>query len=462
MIQSPKPDPVPLHFNFQYRFHPAGQGIFASGTVLALSESGESPPFHWIFDCGSTAPTVLIPIVERYRDLILSGHLDLLCISHFDKDHVSGLGDLLKDLDVDTVVMPYWSPIERLIVAASVKNPGGEYIELLGNPVAFVLERARSIRRIVIVGGPGDVPSEAPVGDRPPILRDEGERGPHPYFRDSTWNIKFDDREHPIRNSLSEETIDFAKGLGVVLQAFGSQVMGVASCHIANADWEFLFHHKPIDPSLVNSIRDKINARVRSAGTITYLLSDAGHRKAILTAYKSLLPKGESVNSTSLCVYSGPVLDRLQDCWISNPSPLPVIGQFDRSFRRHSPPHRGPVSILYTGDADFKIRTNRLDLHDFLTPQRWANIAILQIPHHGSRNNWEIGSSGDFSHMDSVFCADETHRTFKHPHREVVLDLIHSGPLLANKSIGWSWQGGAVFAPENLNPPALHHSAGIF
>ncbi|MFZ9936438.1 MAG: hypothetical protein ACO3JG_05200 [Luteolibacter sp.] len=26
----------------------------------------------------------------------------------------------------------------------------------------------------------------------------------------------------------------------------------------------------------------------------------------------------------------------------------------------------------------------------------------------------------------------------------------------ANKSVGWSWQGEAVFASENPNPPALH------
>lgn len=438
---------MPPNFNFQYRFHPAGQGIFSSGTVVALRDDGEKPPFHWVFDCGSTSQPILRPIVERYRDFMIADHLDLLCISHFDKDHVSGLGDLLKGINVDTVVIPYWSAIERLIVAASTKNPGVEYIELLSNPAAFVIERARSVRRIVIIGGPGDDPSEGPVGDRPPIPRDDGGgRGPRRDFQEGTWDLKFEGREQPIRNALTMQTMDLAGRRGIVLQAFGSQVLGVASCDIANACWEFLFHHKPIDPALVDSIRHKIETRIRSGGTITDLLRDAGQRKAILAVYKALLPKGESVNSASLCVYSGPALDRLQDCWITEPSPQSILGLSGGSFRQHYPPHLGPVSILYTGDANFKVRSNRLELVDFLTQERWQRVAILQVPHHGSRNNWQADSAADFPHHYSVFCADETIRRPGHPNREVVLDLLHRRPLLANKSIGWSWRGGAVFA----------------
>lgn len=177
----------------------------------------------------------------------------------------------------------------------------------------------------------------------------------------------------------------------------------------------------------------------------------------IKVIYKALLPKGESVNSTSLCVYIGPDLDRVQDCWTAEPSPQPILGPCDVSCRLHLPPLHCLVSILYAGDANFKVRSNRLELLEFLIRERWHRIAILQVPHHGSRNNWETGSAADFPQRYSVFCGDEARRSPGHPHREVVLDLLHRGPLLANRSSGWSLRGGGAFASENRNPPAVHH-----
>lgn len=41
--------------------------------------------------------------------------LNLLVISHLHDDHVNGLEYLLKDIDVDTVVMPYVSEDIKLI-----------------------------------------------------------------------------------------------------------------------------------------------------------------------------------------------------------------------------------------------------------------------------------------------------------------------------------------------------------
>jgi hypothetical protein len=110
-------------------------------------------------------------------------------------------------------------------------------------------------------------------------------------------------------------------------------------------------------------------------------------------------------------------------------------------------------SLLYTGDADFSLPDNRQELRDFLSdpknaipvPIRWDQVAILQVPHHGSSFNWQVGTAIEFLHRWSVFCADETHRGYKHPHREVLLDLLHRGPLLANKHQGWNWHGTVHF-----------------
>jgi transposase len=60
---------------FEYNFHAAGQGTFASG-CLTIPYQGSS--FHWVYDCGSTAPkSVLLPKVEHFRESLAPS--DLTC-----------------------------------------------------------------------------------------------------------------------------------------------------------------------------------------------------------------------------------------------------------------------------------------------------------------------------------------------------------------------------------------------
>ncbi len=424
-------------FDFQYRFHQAGQGLFASGTVIAIQEHKELPPYHWVFDCGSTSTVQIKPIVERFRDFIISTKLDLLCISHFDKDHVSGLGDLLKNLDVDTVVLPYWSTIERLILLASADNPDSDYIEFLENPVAFVIDRAKTIRRIIMLGGPADMPPD-----------DRNQSDTPNDFPDEKWNLKFEQESRHGRTELPPETLQLLAERGIVLELYGEHLRGFASYNGSNTYWEFLFHHKPIDSALIESIRSQIEELIPHAGTI--FDPDTVKLKAILAIYKASLPKGETVNSTSLCVYSGPSLDA-DEFWMTQPLPQPTFGFRRRGWHEYLAHDMCAVSILYAGDANFKVKANRDELIRFLSVERWRRIAILQVPHHGSRANWETGSSADFFHCYSVFCADERLRRPGHPHREVVLDLVHRCPILVNKSVGWAWQGRALFSQFRLS-----------
>src|SRR3546814_8043064 len=78
-------------------FHPVGQGMFASGHLKRTNSNDTE--FSWIYDCGSASAGQLeIGAVNR-----LAAHLggpkpriDLLVISHFDHDHISGIPHLLS------------------------------------------------------------------------------------------------------------------------------------------------------------------------------------------------------------------------------------------------------------------------------------------------------------------------------------------------------------------------------
>jgi len=439
---------MPTMFRFQYRFHPAGQGIFASGKVTEVDPL--SPPFHWVFDCGSVSKAAtLIPAVRRYKDLILGDFLDLLCISHFDADHVNGLGELLTGLHVGTVVLPYCSSLERLIVGSRTPSRDDDYFQFLGNPVAYLLERAVSIQRIIIVGGPEDLPPLGPQ-DRPPNIDNPGE----PPKRES-WEFKPLDKPLELPAKAAEAVCDAATLKAAA--AGQTEVWPVPSSFPAlvfpanrTANWEFLFYHKPIDPAAIAAIRQRVATVLQSIleFNVTEILGNETHRKRIKNAYVTGLKNSgqthEDINSTSLCVYSGPQLDHLNGSEITPPWPHPLIGAAQAPWLGHYG-YPDICSVLYTGDTNLKPAVNRQDLRGFLTLPRWDQICILQVPHHGSRENWEVGSAQEFQHFYSVFCADENHRKYRHPSREVFLDLLLRGPILANKVHGWSWQGAAYF-----------------
>lgn len=451
-------------FNFDYRFHPAGQGVFASGTVRESRNEAPDTPFQWVVDCGSTAPTeVLRPSVSRYRDLVLEPHhLDLLCISHFDKDHVSGLGDLLRDLHVDRIVMPYYTPIERLVLGTQQSPGDRDYIAFLSNPVAYVLERAASIREIVIIGGPpADGPIDPVYDDRPPQPpRDLLDEEPPP--KNEGWRVGFPESPvAPLSDGfpLNEATRAFARRCGTILLNVPSSFQLIASPTTGSTgNWEFLFFHKPIDPAMIADLKVRISRafdrgpnRAGAMG-LAYHLLISSRRSQLKRIFASTLKNGDDINSTSLCVYSGP-FSFTGPCLggTSGPFPHSLIGGWGaHAWLEHFPIK---CSIFYTGDADFSNHLNRQQVREFLadprhgtpTTPRWNQIAILQVPHHGSRYNWESGVANEFGHCWSVFCADEYHRKYKHPHREVLLDLLHRGPLLTNKHEGWAWQGTVQF-----------------
>jgi hypothetical protein len=437
--------------DFNYRFHAVGQGLFASGTLTGESAADR---FDWVFDCGSLARTTLLPpVVARYREMVIEDSLDLLCISHFDLDHVSGLSVLLDDLHVETVVIPYFSKLERLVLGSRYLNPPPDFVSFLANPVAFILERAASVGQIIVVGtSEGDV-GDVQVTERPPELPDEplakdGDRR----WREGQWPFKVrteGGRRFPY-HILEPATLEMAEQAGVSIIAFEHFLEALVVNSQVAFGWEFLFFHKPLDEHLHKNLLKKLSAIVapipprHRSRTLLDVLKASTLRSQIRKAYKAALAGKEDINSTSLCVYTGPLLDSFRDCWLAPPWPDPLMVR-PRGVRFWYDNDIHICSILYTGDANFKPPSNRSELREFVTMSRWRNIAILQVPHHGSKANWETGAAAEFAHSFSIFSADETNRAYGHPHSAVVLDLLHHGPHLVNRSQSWTVIGTACF-----------------
>jgi hypothetical protein len=405
---------------FTYRFHPVGQGLFNTGTLLPWHQN--ITPFHWTFDCGSMAKKAdWISQVSWYRDLVLQGDkLNLLCISHFDKDHVSGLAELLDGKDVDTVVIPYYTPIERLVLGAMQERRRGqddaEYNDFLSNPLAFLIEHAANIRQIIVVHRSppedpnwpygGNLTPDSPVlglKDRP-LNTDRPHRRDEPESESEQWHVKVWDPPP------SKDPPPFAAGLSESLSTWDGRLYFVGqNCHMRAfpstspgfcPQWEFLFFHKPESPEVVARLVFDIDwiltAGDSPAGRIhslSEMLRDKEMLKKIRDAYHRAFPGSKRFNTAGVCMYSGPLVDKLQwtavsvpHIWHGIPPTWPADGPMARwAYEPYWHGLHKRLSVLYSGDADFQPEQHRKELQAFLAADRWQDIYVLQVPHHGSK-----------------------------------------------------------------------------
>src|SRR5690606_22385044 len=113
-----------------YNFHPVGQGVFSSGMIKPTD--GSSKCFWWVFDCGTHLVKHRVRRDDEIENLAAMigtpsagrrPRIDLIFISHFDKDHVNGLLKLLERFEVGRLVIPFIPLHKRLVIAFSGNSP---------------------------------------------------------------------------------------------------------------------------------------------------------------------------------------------------------------------------------------------------------------------------------------------------------------------------------------------------
>lgn len=133
-------------------FHPVGQGAFIpSSTALSAWCMTAAPPLKRrpAIDC-----------LDAFANGLgnSSKHVDLLCISHFDSDHVNLIGELKNRVSIGCVLLPQLHDVEKLLLLnlyralqhsadSSVEEDNNHHvvIDLLENPSAFFGEETQVI-----------------------------------------------------------------------------------------------------------------------------------------------------------------------------------------------------------------------------------------------------------------------------------------------------------------------------
>lgn len=429
----------------RYVFHGVGQGLFGSGCLDLRLHWGCN--FNWVYDCGTVS-------AQRHLDSALSDlegrfscpegrrpYLDLVTVSHFDRDHVSGLEKLLERFDVGDLLLPYVPLWQRLVIAFRAHRAHRSRLtSFLVNPVDFITRLPNvSVNRILFVSAsrsPEDLSRDA--DERPDPPRPIATDGWNEEGRDdNAISVVVETVDMDALNDADERKLDGKHMVGSVANrttevAFISEGASL----IVNGCWEFLpYNDAQLAPmaspdflSKVVRLRERLLGRVK-ADTERALQE----LKDSYAEQFDFADQQDNRNLISLFLYGGPIAANQERLWVLDKPYFPF---------EHRPILFRAGSVLYTGDGYLDTPQRFDSLHAFLGTERMRNLALLQVMHHGARDNWHAGLAAKIRPVFSVFSSNPNHRGYRHPHTEVFNDFTPYGPLQAcigsNVSVGLS------------------------
>lgn len=430
-----------IKLNVQYHFFPVGQGLFSEGR-LSINRQGDRAQvsdFRWVYDCGTTSSQRLVRnALNQFNERIYGRRLDLVVISHFDADHISGMVDLLNTTGTKTLMLP-WAPLwHRLVIGYSQGlNPEDPEFEFYTNPVKYLNDQAGDgFERIVFVPfSSGEGPPE-PEGSEEPDFDPDGKP-----------SLKFDwekDTEFDKygQDELSERMLyrnDLRYGQESRMMRRGTAVKFFDL-------WEFIPYNDPSTrPKKEEAFVQQVNHLRQELLDSSDDIREDALRKLKLH-YVQSFPKSQ-LNDLSLFFYGGPVgvwkncgpcggMNYGGACFLNTDFDKWLY--FHRRFMDYFGCHDGTNqvydgSVLYTGDGDLSKIEKWKSLSNYIGIQRTVRPSIFQVAHHGSRKNWFDGLADLIEPSVSVFSSDPSHRRFGHPHSEVLRDFLPYRPFQVDK-----------------------------
>jgi beta-lactamase superfamily II metal-dependent hydrolase len=404
------------------RYWPVGQGLFSSAELL-YRQAG----FHLVYDCGtSTSPAPgWFPLGGWARNR----PIDLLVISHFHADHISGVPALVTgragEPGVRRAWVPYASPKEQVLRAASLAAEmtlmdampadAADLAGLVSNPSEWLGERGVPVD---VIGGP----DESEGGPPPPMPTPEGPLEPPVPVDD-------DSSEEPLEGIYAGPVTPWPRGAGE------SSPLRVAWAPVgptpaaSDALLTLITWVKPLPADGLKAALDRLSGCPSSPARdllvslvgshasgldpaevldLATQLSKTGEPKAIRELYRALQTE---LNSTSLFLLgqAARVSDWRRTCyghaggrgfpwapvaWPWGPFwPCPdcprdypmEVWWRELLFRGHA--SKLCPTFLWSGDAPTEVLAELLNDAQAPLRQRIEATTAWQVPHHGARSS---------------------------------------------------------------------------
>ena len=391
----------------QCEFWNVGQGLFSSGHI----QMGDALAFHWVYDCGTSSSQKLIQnAVNKYNSNKSQGDIDLLVLSHFDKDHISGVKELLKNRrKIKRWVVPYYPLWQRLVIALLLDiQPDDEEWAFYQNPIqyfkTYFAEELKTTKFLLLPEK--EIESEISINLEPSNSDDVLS-----FETTEKLSNEFDKSEQNLHWLNPNKALLFRKGE----EQFEFVLYNVPFHLLAKVPTNLTAFQKQVK-QIIQSHRSNSTDPTPALKTLYSLAFGNGSKN------KNIISQYLYIRNIKLPSFWGMGNNHIFDVSIDNENEIAVI-----------PKDKTKNAILYTGDAFLNDLPLLTDLTQSLGAERMARIYCLQVPHHGSKHNWQKGLAKILSPCISVFSADSQRRK-GHPHGEVLKDFAIYTPILVNKT----------------------------
>lgn len=380
-------------------YHGVGQGLFISGEITSNERS-----FKWVYDCGSSSKSGKLLLERKIKNLFKQRNepivIDMLVISHFDRDHINGCELLLKTFKVNKVILPYIPLWKRILLALEQKvGITGKYIDFYINPTKYINGISEN-KEIQIE------------------------------YIDSQL-INFNEENIPPANESQytpphENESDLFNSSNVKLRKNGGVLI---ENNIIR--WEFVFYNDEamkgrLDKTAIEEIKKLCIGINKDKKTI----------KKIKEKYEEKYKNKEERNMISLFMYAGPadIKSSLEEIYTHSYSSACV----KNNDIVHLYSSNQKSGFLFTGDGYLNTQHRFEALKNSITEKRMNNILSFQIMHHGSKNNSFNGIANEICPFFSVFSSDPERSkkdrygksdSWNHPDPEVVMDFYRYNPI---------------------------------
>jgi hypothetical protein len=384
---------------------PVGQGGFHIGGLSSIDPDAQAEwcqasienqvaaaSFIYAYDCGGEPRKYVDREIGKLLTMRSTRRLDLLFLSHFDRDHICGLSRLLHPKTgfiADTIVLPYLDDVERMAAfgraaAAAPTDPAASLLrDLTVDPVA-TLERFGPRQIIFIEGGEEEDGRTLVEPIDPP-------RG----GEDLPWALQAARPGLPL--------------LGRPDQSAHATIVSDGDFAVGDGYWPGWRLKPYVKKTSRRAVEDFIlcaelllewpqgSFRTRMAKRSTRNFVVRRHRTKLAKAYeRSFTDK----NLTSLCLFSGPSEPERAGAIAITPQ----LGALEHT----------KIGWLGTGDAYLRdsASINAFTSHYYA---QMRSISSFMLPHHGSIHNSDPASL--VSDADNwVVSADPANPRWRHPH----------------------------------------------
>lgn len=364
---------------------PVGQGLFYSGSI-------DENKFNFIYDCGSSSIDIS-RIVDKFIENSSTSVIDMLVISHFDKDHVSGLPYLLNKIEkVRKIFIPYYGDFDSylLLLYCIFENELGEEFE-------------KKIDEIVLVNTKREGNADEQYIDYEELASLE-------------INSKFSFPDIRIKE-LNKQGVTY------------------------NRRWNFKFYNAPLKGDKTHDeIKNKIDKLIDDMGcsNLQALLKMEEARKKLKEIYEDFC----SSNQSSLCLYHSPS-GQNEKCVFISLSSLSLINcitkvdLYERYFchicRNCSCDggfyHDVHAGTMLTGDISLKSKTDYESFKNFYQTEIGKTLFFL-LPHHGSQQNWNEKILEEFNSVQYYINSSGLGNSYRHPNTLIVKTILNADKAL--------------------------------